>query len=112
MNNKMYRLPKVTSGEVLGLMEADNISRMHLGLDPLPYLWYKNLLRLLLGGMVKFMKGNYPDNILNYCVATRKQRREIPFLREIYLLTMGNIRKSKKIEDMDKEIEKLNKRKK
>lgn len=33
MNNKMYRLPKVTSGEFLGLMEAYNISRMHLGLD-------------------------------------------------------------------------------
>jgi len=87
MNNNLS-LPKVSNKDIMDIMEADTISRFHLGMDPLPYLWYKKSLQMLKCGMYKHMSAKDYDVILGYCMATRKQRREIPYFRKCYLSTM------------------------
>lgn len=93
--NKFYPpvyLPKVKFCDVYDMMDAGNISRMHLGLDPLPYKWYKITMQLAKAGLMKFADNSDADVILAYCVATRKERREIPKLHDCYMAVLKILR--------------------
>lgn len=106
MNNNLS-LPKVSNKDVIDFMEADNISRLHLGMDPLPYIWYKKSLQMIKCGMYKYLNsGNY-NIILAYCMATRKQRRENPYFRECYLSTMQCMALAAENDKLTKELEKI-----
>lgn len=106
MNNNLS-LPKVSNKDVLEFMEADTISRLHLGMDPLPYLWYKKSLQMLKCGMYKHMSAKDYDIILAYCMATRKQRREIPYFRKCYLSTMQVMALNAENDKLTKELDKI-----
>ena len=88
------RLPRVKQSDVLEFMHAENISRLHLGKDPLPYLWYKKYLQMGKCGMIKYLGEYYTDSfpagsiILAYCMATRKERREKEGFKKCYMTTM------------------------
>lgn len=105
--NYRVTLPKVKESDVFDFMESDTISRLHLGKDALPYLWYKRLLQMGKCGMTKHMDAKAHDIILAYCMATRKQRREIPYLRESYLLVIRRLYLESEIDRKDKIIDKL-----
>jgi len=106
MNNNLS-LPKVSNKDIIDLMEADTISRLHLGMDPLPYLWYKKSLQMLKCGMYKHMSTKDYDIILAYCMATRKQRREIPYFRKCYLSTMQVMALNAENDKLTKELDKI-----
>ncbi|MBQ5454727.1 MAG: hypothetical protein IIT63_02755 [Prevotella sp.] len=90
------------------MMDASNISRMHLGLDPLPYLWYKKTVQLGRAGMMKFLDKEKSDIILSYCNATRKQHREVPKFHDCYMLILNILKKDVRLEEQQKQIDELN----
>ena len=92
----------------MDMMDASNISRMHLGLDPLPYLWYKRTVQLGRAGMMKFLDKEKSDIILSYCNATRKQRREVPKFHDCYMLILNILKKDVRLEEQQKRIDELN----
>lgn len=102
-------LPKVKESDVFDFMESDTISRLHLGKDALPFLWYKKSLQMIKCGMYKHMSAKDYDIILAYCMATRKQRRELPYFRKSYLLVIRRLYLEAEIDRKDKIIDKLNK---
>lgn len=105
---KTTYLPRVRQSEIMDMMDASNISRMHLGLDPLPYLWYKRTVQLGRAGMMKFLNKEKSDIILSYCVATRKQRREIPKFHDCYMIILNILKTDVRIEEQQKRIDELN----
>lgn len=92
----------------MDMMDASNISRMHLGLDPLPYLWYKKTVQLGRAGMMKFLDKEKSDIILSYCSATRKQRREVPKFHDCYMIILNILKKDVHLEEQQKRIDELN----
>lgn len=106
--SKTTYLPRVQQSEIMDMMDASNISRMHLGLDPLPYLWYKRTVQLGRAGMMKFLNKEKSDIILSYCNATRKQRREVPKLHDCYMLILNILKKDVRLEEQQKRIDELN----
>ena len=105
---KTTYLPRVRQSEIMDMMDASNISRMHLGLDPLPYLWYKRTVQLGRAGMMKFLDKEKSDIILSYCNATRKQRREVPKFHDCYMLILNILKKDVHLEEQQKRIDELN----
>jgi putative SOS response-associated peptidase YedK len=81
---------------------------MHLGLDPLPYLWYKRTVQLGRAGMMKFLNKEKSDIILSYCVATRKQRREVPKFHDCYMIILNILKTDVRLEEQQKQIDELN----
>ena len=106
MNNNLS-LPKVSNKDVLEFMKFDTISRLHLGMEPLPYLWYKKSLQMMKCGMYKYMNSRNHDIILAYCMASRKQRREIPYFRKCYLSTMQVMALNAENDKLTKELDKI-----
>lgn len=106
--SKTTYLPRVRQSEIMDMMDASNISRMHLGLDPLPYLWYKKTVQLGRAGMMKFLDKEKSDIILSYCNATRKQRREVPKFHDCYMLILNILKKDVHLEEQQKQIDELN----
>lgn len=106
--SKTTYLPRVRQSEIMDMMDASNISRMHLGLDPLPYLWYKRTVQLGRAGMMKFLDKEKSDIILSYCNATRKQRREVPKFHDCYMLILNILKKDVHLEEQQKRIDELN----
>ena len=106
--SKTTYLPRVQQSEIIDMMDASNISRMHLGLDPLPYLWYKKTVQLGRADMMKFLDNEKSEIVLAYLSATRKQRREIPMFHKCYMTILSILRVTLKNENLDKEIKKLN----
>lgn len=106
--SKTTYLPRVRQSEIMDMMDASNISRMHLGLDPLPYLWYKKTVQLGRAGMMKFLDKEKSDIILSYCNATRKQRREVPKFHDCYMLILNILKKDVRLEEQQKQIDELN----
>ncbi|MBR4590137.1 MAG: hypothetical protein IKO36_05665 [Bacteroidaceae bacterium] len=96
------KLPSVPQNHVLELMDAENISRLHLGKDPLPYLWYKKLLQLSKIGATKYITKEYGGYIMAYCMATRKQRREVAYFRKVYLTVIKILQLKVSTEKTDK----------
>lgn len=88
MNKKQKHFPQIKTCDVYNMMQAGNISRMHFELDPLPYKWYKVTMQLEKAGLMRFADSSDADVILAYCVATRKERREIPKLHDCYMATL------------------------
>lgn len=107
--SKTTYLPRVRQSDVLDMMDASNISRMHLGLDPLPYLWYKKTLQLGRAGMMKYLDKEKSGIILAYMSATRKQRREIPKFHDCYMIILNILKKDVRLEEQQKQIDELNK---
>lgn len=105
---KTTYLPRVRQSDIMDMMDASNISRMHLGLDPLPYLWYKRTVQLGRAGMMKFLDKEKSDIILSYCNATRKQRREVPKFHDCYMLILNILKKDVRLEEQQKQIDELN----
>jgi hypothetical protein len=99
--------PRVRQSDILDFMDASNISRMHLGLDPLPYLWYKKTIWMGRSGMMKFLDKEKSNIVLAYCYASRRQRREIPKFHECYMLVLSILKKNARIEEMDRQIEEM-----
>lgn len=106
--SKTTYLPRVRQSEIMDMMDASNISRMHLGLDPLPYLWYKRTVQLGRAGMMKFLDKEKSDIILSYCNATRKQRREVPKFHDCYMLILNILKKDVHLEEQQKRIDEMN----
>jgi hypothetical protein len=106
--SKTTYLPRVQQSEIIDMMDASNISRMHLGLDPLPYLWYKKTVQLGRADMMKFLDNEKSRIVLDYLSATRKQRREIPMFHKCYMTILSILRVKLKNENLDKEIKELN----
>ena len=106
--SKTTYLPRVRQSEIMDMMDASNISRMHLGLDPLPYLWYKRTVQLGRAGMMKFLNKEKSDIILSYCVATRKQRREVPKFHDCYMIILNILKTDVRLEEQQKRIDELN----
>lgn len=106
--SKTTYLPRVRQSEIMDMMDASNISRMHLGLDPLPYLWYKKTVQLGRAGMMKFLDKEKSDIILSYCSATRKQRREVPKFHDCYMIILNILKKDVHLEEQQKRIDELN----
>lgn len=106
MNNNLS-LPKVSNKDVLEFMEADTISRLHVGMDPLPYLWYKKSLQMFKCGMYKHMSAKDYDIILAYCMASRKQRRENPHFRKLYMSTMRVVALKAENDKLTKKLDKI-----
>ena len=107
--SKTTYLPRVRQSDVLDMMDASNISRMHLGLDPLPYLWYKKTVQFGRAGMMKFLDKEKSGIVLAYLSATRKQRREIPKFHECYMIILNILKKDVRLEEQQKHIDELNK---
>lgn len=107
--SKTTYLPRVRQSDVLDMMDASNISRMHLGLDPLPYLWYKKTVQFGRAGMMKFLDKEKSGIVLAYLSATRKQRREIPKFHECYMIILNILKKDVRLEEQQKQIDELNK---
>ena len=107
-HKKTTYLPRVCRNKIVDMMDASNISRMHLGLDPLPYLWYKKTVQLGRAGMMKFLDNEKSVIVLSYLSATRKQRREIPMFHKCYMTILSILRVKLKNENLDKEIKELN----
>lgn len=97
------------SEKILDMMRAGNISRQHIGLEPLPYLWYKNLYRMKCEKTIKFLEPRDGNIIMEYCKASRKKRRETQAMRECYLMVHRILKQKARLEEQDKIIEKLNK---
>jgi len=114
--SKTTYLPRVRQSEIMDMMDASNISRMHLGLDPLPYLWYKRTVQLGRAGMMKFLDKEKSDIILSYCNATRKQRREVPKFHDCYMLILNilkkDVRLEEQIDELNRQIAEMEKNKK
>ena len=106
--SKTTYLPRVRQSEIMDMMDASNISRMHLGLDPLPYLWYKKTVQLGRAGMMKFLDKEKSGIILAYLSATRKQRREIPKFHDCYMIILNILKKDVRLEEQQKQIDELN----
>ena len=106
--SKTTYLPRVRQSEIMDMMDASNISRMHLGLDPLPYLWYKKTVQLGRAGMMKFLDNERSEIILSYCAATRKQRREVPKFHDCYMIILSGLKKDVRLEELQKQIDELN----
>lgn len=106
MNNNLS-LPKVSNKDVMDFMEADTISRLHLGMGPLPYIWYKKSLQMIKCGMYKYMDSRKYDIILAYCMASRKQRRENPFFRKCYLSSMQVMALKAETDKLTKKLDKM-----
>ena len=106
--SKTTYLPRVRQSEIMDMMDASNISRMHLGLDPLPYLWYKKTVQFGRAGMMKFLDKEKSDIILSYCSATRKQRREVPKFHDCYMIILNILKKDVRLEEQQKRIDELN----
>ena len=111
--DNITKLPRISQSEVIQLMDAGNISRLHLGMKPLPYMWYKKLEQISKIGAVKYLGHAELNLIEKYCSSTRKERRTIPFFRERYLLIIRvlllhveNERLTKEIQDLDNKIKK------
>lgn len=114
--DKITKLPKISQSEVIQLMDSGNISRFHLGMDPLPYMWYKKLTQLSKIHAVKYLGHSELNFIMEYCSSTRKERRTIPFIREKYLLIIRilllrveNERLTKECQNLDNKIKKKQK---
>ncbi len=106
--SKTTYLPRVRQSEIMDMMDASNISRMHLGLDPLPYLWYKKTVQFGRAGMMKFLDNEKSGIILAYLIATRKQRREIPKFHDCYMIILNILKKDVRLEEQQKQIDELN----
>lgn len=106
-HKKTSYLHRVWRSEIVDIMDASNISRMHLGLDPLPYLWYKKTVQLGRAGMMKFLDEEKAGVILGYLNATRKQRRETPMFHKCYMTILSILRLKLKNEKLLEKIKNI-----
>ena len=88
MYKKQKHFPQIKPCDVYNMMQAGNMSRMHLGVNPLPYKWYKVTMQLAKAGLMKFADNSDADIILAFCEATKKERREIPKLHDCYMAAL------------------------
>ena len=84
------RLPIVTSGEVFPLLEAENISRLHVGKDPMSYAAGKRIVQMAKAGILKHLGVKDWTIVETYWNMTRKERRESTTMRETVLLIVRN----------------------
>ena len=101
--------PRVKQSDILEITKACNISRMHIGLDPYPYLWYKRSYQLGKAKMYKFLDQEQINIMLAYYSSSRKQRREIPMFHKCYMTILSILRVKLRNEKLDEEIKKLKK---
>lgn len=100
--------PRVKQSDILEITKECNISRMHLGLDPYPYLWYKRSYQLGKAKMYKFLDQEQINIMIAYCYASRKTRRETPMFHKCYMTILSILRIKLQNEKLDKEIKELN----
>lgn len=107
-HKKTTYLPRVKQSDILEITKECNISRMHLGLDPYPYLWYKRSYQLGKAKMYKFLDQEKMDIMIAYCYASRKTRRELPMFHKCYMTILSILRVKLDTEKINKEIKELN----
>ena len=107
-HKKTTYLPRVKQSDILEITKECNISRMHLGLDPYPYLWYKRSYQLGKAKMYKFLDQQQINIMIAYCYASRKLRRETPMFHKCYMTILSILRVKLHTEKINKEIEELN----
>jgi hypothetical protein len=100
-------LPRVTSGEVFPLLEAENISRLHVGKDPMSYAAGKRIVQMAKAGILKHLGVKEWTITETYWNMTRKERREYPIMRETVLLTVRTAFLKEENRRLDEEISKM-----
>lgn len=103
------RLPQVTSGEVFPLLEAENISRLHVGKDLMSYAAGKRIVQMAKAGILKHLGVKEWTMVENYWNMTRKERRETPMLRKITLLAVRTAFLTEENRRLDERISKMKK---
>lgn len=102
-------LPRVTSGEVFPLLEAENISRLHVGKDPMSYAAGKRIVQMAKAGILKHFGVKEWTITETYWNMTRKERREFPIMRKTVLLAVRTAFLMEENRRLDKEISKMKK---
>lgn len=103
------RLPQVTSGEVFPLLEAENISRLHVGKDPMSYAAGKRITQMAKAGILKHLGVKEWTIVEAYWNMTRKERREYPMIRKTMLLAVRTAFLMEENRRLDEEISKMKK---
>lgn len=103
------RLPIVTSGEVLPLLESENISRLHVWKDLMSYAAGKRIVQMAKAGILKHLGVKEWTIVETYWNMTRKERREYPMIRKAMLLVVGNAFLTEENRRLDEKISKMKK---